>query len=328
MTYGRILRPKFYTDNINFLKINGKAKSDILTDRAGVYNSGYDVFDLFDLSPLNKTSFDTSGNTTTHIVIGIDLGDSGVDVDYFALLNHNLATAEGKIRIAHSSSAITTAGGGTIVANSVEILNSTLEGDPEVVAPAADGDTVFSFDSSSDRYWSIEIQDDTNFSATDLFMGCAMLGEMYTLPYSPDREKPNQFKMDGASILEGVGGKRFAGNRWIKGNLESVSTNYMPFRLDIGAQQLPGRESYSVSYSTIPDTDLMPSNIGAPSGNNLAVNVFSKTGWQVLPFIITRDSTSTSQGDYMFCRLMGNSYSFNETHYKVNSLSFTVEAEF
>jgi len=331
LSYGRVLKPKFYTDAINFLKINGKAKSDILTDRAGTYNSGFDVFDLFDLSPLNKTSYNTSDNTGVHIVIGIDMGDSGVDVDYFALLNHNLNTAKGKIRIAHDTSAITVAGGGTIVANSVEILNSTLEGDPEVVAPAADGDTLFSFDSSSDRYWSIEIQDDLGFSSTDandLVMGCAMLGEMYTMPFSPNLEINHTFSMGGVSVLEGMGGKRFAGNRWIKGNLESVSTNYMPFRLDIGAQQLPGRESYAMAYSTIADTDLLPSNIGAPSGNNFAVNVFSKTGWQTLPFIFTINSASTSNGDYLFARLVGDSYSFTQMAYKVHNTAFSIEQEF
>ena len=327
MTYARPVNPIFFTDITNCLKINGGAKTDILTDRAGVYNSGSDKFDLFDLNPQNVCSFATSGNTTTHIVIEIDLGDSGASVDYCAILNHNLVTAEAEVRIAHRGVPIEVAGQGTEVASTVNILNSTTGVDH--IAGLADGDTMFSFTSSSDRYWSIEITDQTGFSATDLFMGAVMLGEKYSIPLSPDMNINHSFSFDGVNISTGLSGKRHSNPSWIKANnTTEAAGNYIPFRLDVGAQQLPGRESYSLSYPVIQDTDLLPSDLGAPSGDSFAVNVMSKTGWNALPFIMGVDSTSTTQGDYIFCRFRDNSYSLTQIASKVHSTSFSVDQEF
>lgn len=403
MTYGRPAKPKFFTDNINAMRLHGRAKSSIVTARTGTYNTGYDIYDLFDLQPLNVTSFDTSANTTTHILIGIDLGTSAYDTNYFALLNHNLFTVEGTIRIAHDTSAITAAGGGTTVASPTVILNGTATPDSgetinaiinnsqtnitvtdatkftvgeiirvsggagnenmkvtavshptltctraqqgssattfevgdeirryNTVTPAADYDTMFSFTSSSDRYWAIEIiPNDGVFSGTDLTMGAALLGEAYTMPFAPALEVRHGFNMGGVSVSGTMRGKRFSSSKWIKSNITTLDAgNYIPFRTDVGAQQIPGRETYSMSYPYVTDTDLLPSDIGAPSGNNFAVNVFAKTGWNTLCFIFLIDSTSTTQGDFMFARLAGDSYSVTQQAYQVYSLQFAVEQEF
>jgi hypothetical protein len=406
LTYGRPAKPKFFTDNINAMRLHGRAKSSIVTARTGTYNTGYDIYDLFDLQPLNVTSFDTSANTTTHILIGIDLGTSAYDTNYFALLNHNLFTVEGTIRIAHDTSAITAAGGGTTVAALSVILNGATNPDTgetideaittgetdwsvsngskftvgellycyntgldlsevvkvtniasnvltvtraqqgttaivfgigqnrihryNCVTPAADYDTMFSFTSSSDRYWAIEIiPNDGVFSGTDLTMGAALLGEAYTMPFAPALEVRHGFNMGGVSVSGTMRGKRFSSSKWIKSNITTLDAgNYIPFRTDVGAQQIPGRETYSMSYPYVTDTDLLPSDIGAPSGNNFAVNVFAKTGWNTLPFIFLIDSASTTQGDFMFARLAGDSYSVTQQAYQVYSLQFAVEQEF
>jgi hypothetical protein len=153
------------------------------------------------------------------------------------------------------------------------------------VTPAADYDTMFSFTSSSDRYWAIEIiPNDGVFSGTDLTMGAALLGEAYTMPFAPALEVRHGFNMGGVSVSGTMRGKRFSSSKWIKSNITTLDAgNYIPFRTDVGAQQIPGRETYSMSYPYVTDTDLLPSDIGAPSGNNFAVNVFAKTGWNTLP---------------------------------------------
>ena len=327
MTYGRPLKAKYFPCNVNALRLHGEAKSGILTDRAGVYKTGSDKYDLFDLQLSNVASFDTSGNVTTHIVIQIDLGASSYGTNFIAILNHNLNTAEGEIRLAYSASPITTAGGGTAVASPVYVLNA--EAGSTYIATPSDGDSLATFGSVTARYWSIEIADDSNFSATDLFMGAIVIGESYTMPLSPDQAVNHGFSMEGVSVLTGTGGKRSSSSKWTKGNTTTAgSGNYIAFRLDTGAQQLPGRENYSFSYPVINDTDLLPSNIGAPTGNSFAVNVFGKTGWQALPMIAAIDSTSTTQGDFMFCRLDGNSYSITEQSAHVYIMSFTLEQEF
>lgn len=331
MTYARPTSPKFYTDFINMNKINGMAKSDILTDRSGVYNTGYDKFDMFDLDPLNVVSFNTSTNTTTHIVIGIDLGAFSHSVDYVALLNHNLNSAEGAIRIAHSSSAITTAGGGTEVANATAILNAAVGGGT-VIEPASDGDTLYSFDASTDRYWSVEIEDIAGFSgvnANDLTIGTVLLGEMYSLPHSPDLNITHSFSVDGSNITESTSGKRHSNPRWIKANNSTYDTgNYIPFRTAAGVLQIPGREAYSISYSTVTDTDIFPSDLSAIPGDTFIADVFSRTAWQTLPFIMSIDKDSTTKGDYIYCRFMANSFSVTQIAYRVYSFAFGVEQEF
>lgn len=329
MTYARPVKPIFFTDVINWLKLNGAAKTDIITDRSGTYGSG-DKFDIFDLNPQNIATFDTSASPTTHIVIGIDLGVHALDVDYVAILNHNLATAEGDIRIAHSASAITTAGGGTRVDGYTAILNAAEGLSEDIPAPSSNGDTIFSFTSSNDRYWAIEIRDVTNFSGTtDLYLGAVMLGEKYSLPLSPDMSIPHGFNFDGVSITTGLSGKRHSNPSWIKANNTTAEAgNYIPFRKNSGALQIPGRESYSLSYPTMNDTDLLPSDLGTPTGNNFIVNVLSKTGWNALPFILGIDSASTTQGDYMFGRFRENSFVLTQMSANVYSTSFSIDQEF
>ena len=327
MTYARPQKPRFFTDNVNAMKINGYAKTDIIGDEAGTFNTGYDEFDLFDLNPLNVGSWNTSGNTGTHIVISVDLGDSGFTTDYFACLNHNLNTAEGGIRIAYSGTPISAAGSGNSVVLDTQYLNATESGTPNQIEPSADGDTVFSFTARTERYWIIEIYDLTAFSGTDLEIGSFILGEMYSLPNAPDLNVTHDFSVDGVQISESIGGKRFSNPDWIKANNNS-GTNYIPFRRDIGAQQLPGRERFSLSYSFISDDDLLPSNLGAPTGDNFATDVLAKTGWHTLPFIFTIDDTSTTQGDYMFARFMSNSFSITQVAWRVYNMAFSVEQEF
>lgn len=327
MTYARPLKPMFYTDSINWLKINGRAKATTLTDRAGTYNSGYDKFDLFDLQPQNEVSFDTSGNVTTHILIQIDFGVA-VSCDSFSLLNHNLVSAEGRIRIAHSSGTMSAPGDGTVVSNVAVVLNGTEA--TEIVTPASDGDTVFTFDSASDRYWLLEIEDITNFSATDLTMGACLLGEHYTMPHNQDQSSLNHgFQMLGVSVAESEGGKRFANSRWTKANSASTTaTNYIPFRSGTGVNQIPGRESYSANFSFIADTDLLPSDLSSPVGDTFIHKVVSKLGLQTLPCVFTMDSTSTTQGDYIFGRLTGNSFNLTQQAHNLYSTGFTIEQEF
>lgn len=326
-----MLKPIFYTDSVNWLKINGRAKSDLLTSRAGSFNTGYDVYDAFDLNPMNVASWDTSGNTTTHIVIEIDLGYTGTSIDSISILNHNLVTAEGDIRVAHSSSPIASAGGGTAISGASEVLNAGVDIPvaEEIITPTADGDSVFTFTPSSDRYWAIEIQDISNFSATDLTIGAIMIGESYSLPYSPDLNVSHAFDIGGVNVSSSIGGKRYSSPNWIKANNDSaVGTNYIPFRSGTGAEQIPGRESFSISYSTIEDTDLLPSNLASPDTDTFIHKVFTKTAWNTLPMVWSVDSTSTTSGDYMFGRLVGNSFSMTQTAYRVYSTAFSIEQEF
>ena len=330
MTYSRINKPVFYTDHVNWTKIHGRAKSDTISSESGSFNTGYDEFDMFDLQPQNLASWDTSGNATTHIVMAIDFGAS-VTCDSFAMLNHNIPTAEGYIRIAHHTSAITGAGQGTpVVINTVYLNGAEIEVSLEdIIEPAADGDTLFTFNAALKRYWSIEIVDKASFSATDLTIGAVLLGEQYSFPHSPDMNVAQSFGMSGVSISESGGGKRFADSRWIKGNSSGGSgTNYIPFRTSTtGFAQMIGRQAFTLSYSYVSDTNILPSDLSSVGGDNFALDVFIKTGGKTLPFVFGVDSASTTEGDYMFARLMSD-LSISQLAYTVHNIGFTIEQEF
>jgi hypothetical protein len=54
----------------------------------------------------------------------------------------------------------------------------------------------------------------------------------------------------------------------------------------------------------------------------------SKTGWNATPLIMGVDSTSTTQGDYMFCRFRENSFVITQMSAKAYSTAFSVDQEF
>ena len=325
MTYARPLKPVFYTDTVNWFKINGRSKSSTVDLPDGAFNSGYDIYDVFDLNPQNLCSFNT-GSGTAHQVIAIDFGVS-VTLDSIVILNHNMNTAEATFRVAHSAVAIEGVGEGTDVEASGVAINASE--DTGVITAAADGDSVFNFTAASDRYWVVEFMDDATYSATDLTVGAIMIGEEYSLPLAPDINIGHTFEAGGTNISTGLSGKRHSSPSWIKANNDSATgDNYIPFRTGTGAEQIPGREGYSVSYSIIEDTDLLPSDLASPKGDTFIHKVFSKTAWQTLPFVFGIDSTSTTLGDYLFCRLVGNSFSVSQIAYRVYATSFSVEQEF
>lgn len=326
MAYNRFLKPRFYTDSINWQASRGWSKASELALEVGSFNSGYSIYDAFDLNPFNLCSFDTSSGTT-HQVLSIDQAVSARPVTFVAILNHNLNTAEGKIRIAHDTSAISTAGGGSPVGGTTVVFGGSESGG--IVTPDSDGDILITFTESGDRYWSIEFQDDATWSATDLTVGAIIIGEYYTMPHSPDQSIEHGFMTDGISVQETVGGKRYANANWVRGNDETYQANYMPFRRATGLRQMPGREYFSCSFSFLADTDMLPSNMKITGDtDDFAYDVFNKLNWQQFPCIFTPDSTSTTEGDYMFGRLAGNSFSLTQQAHNLYSTGFRIEQEF
>jgi len=308
------------------MKLNGLAKSSILSLEVGAFNTGYDIYDPFDLQPQNLCSFNT-GSGTTNQVLALDFGVN-VTMDFVAILNHNLNTAAGSVRVAASATPITTAGGGTEATIDFAVLNAAIGGGT-VIEPAADGDTLYTFGAKTARYWSVEFADIATWTATDLTVGAIMVGAKHSLPLSPDINIGHGFDFSGVNISTGTSGKKHSNPSWIKANNTSATgTNYIPFRSGVGASQLPGREYYSLAYSIIADTSLLPSDLGAPSGSSFSVKVMSKTGWSACPMVMGVDSTSTTAGDYLFCRLIGNSFNMTQSSAQMHNIAFAVEQEF
>lgn len=336
MTYGRFLKPRIFSDSINWNASRGWAKSSSCALNNNGWATGSSIYDVLDLNPINTGTLDTNGEdgTTARPYITFDQAVSSRPNTFVAILNHNLNAAGAKIRVASSSTEIDEYDGeggggndGVTVSGVSSIINGAVSSN--IVTPSADGDTLFTFTESGNRYWSIEFQGvGANFTA-DIEIGAIMIGEYYTMPHSPDQSIEHGFMTDGISIQETVGGKRYANANWVRGNDETYQANYMPFRRATGLRQMPGREYYSCSFSFLADTDMLPSNMKTTGDtNDFAYDVFNKLNWQQFPCIFTPDSTSTTEGDYIFGRLAGNSFSLTQQAHNLYSTGFRIEQEF
>ena len=114
MTYGRILTPRFFVDTPNWLMSRGIASSEFAV-KTGTdlidHDSDFVDAELFDMRPNNQVVFstkDTAGTRADHVLIVIDTQGSSERKHFVAILNHNMATAQGKFRVSTSASDITT----------------------------------------------------------------------------------------------------------------------------------------------------------------------------------------------------------------------------
>ena len=402
MTYGRMLNPRFYMDNPNALASRGSLRSSLFGSNTGAgfdtFNTGYNVYQLFDSDPLNLCSFDTS-NSADMVSIKIDLGLAGISTNYLSIMNHNLYSANGVVRVAHSTSAITTAGGGTtvlvpsfglngtsgpdstatvneimdtsetgmdvsdgtlftigeivrvtgsngnenmlvtnIVSNTLTVTRaqqgSTAKafevGDAiyryNAVLPAADGDTLFTFTASTDRYWIVEFYSPkATWSATDFTIGQIVLGQHTTIALSPDMSITRGSDYDGVSVRRSYSGKSFGTASHVMPN----TGGYTPFRGSTDAIKSGGRESFDFLYSYLADTVLYPSDRSAPTAAaNFMADVADKCSMGLIPFIFTPDSTSTTAGDYLWARFGQPGITTTRQAWTVETFSARIVQEF
>ena len=168
--------PRFYTDQISYLMSRGVAQDgefDVTATHAGntfmgTFTTGSEP-ELFDMRPLNKCTFDTSADTDGHVLITIDT-QSTSKKSYIAILNHNLVTAVGKIRIfaGDEASDITAIDGANADTANITWADDTLtevvnadtttaaSNDKSVVIePDTDGSTIVRFAEQTNRYLEI-----------------------------------------------------------------------------------------------------------------------------------------------------------------------------
>ena len=329
MTYGRITTPRFYMNNITWLASKGASRDDTFALNAGAgfnsLNAGFTKYQLFNDNPIDYVTFDTGAGTKT-ASIKIDLGQAGIECDFVSILNHNLNKAAGSIRVAHHTSAITTVGGGTETTGNGTELNAAIGGGT-VIEPAADGDTLYTFTGSTDRYWVIEFSDIATWSATDLQVGEIVLGKYWTASLSPDMGTPKGTGFGGVNVRYSLGGKAFG----FASHTGAPSGAYCPFRDIDEITRVGGRESYSFSYRFLADTTIYPSDRSAiTASDNFLADVATKASMSLLPFIFTCDSSSSpsTAGDYMFARFDQPSLETSNDAWQVVSFSARVVQEF
>ena len=354
-----VFTPRFYTDQINYQLSRGAAQNGNfdVTATGGVFQglqTGTEA-ELFDMNPLNKVDFDTSANNTDHVLVTIDTGGT-VKVSYVAILNHNLATAVGKIRIFAGDEAtdVTAVDGGNADTGDIawadntvtEVVNgdtTTAASDDKsvVIEPATDGSTIVRFAEQSNRYWGIQFEGNTTntgvatngtWGSTDLFLGCLMIGEVYDAPMSSDLSLTRSIVFDKVNVQESIGGKRYS-NMVSSGRTETSTTN-SPF--SVASEQghvHGGRIIYDLSWSYLASSDLMPAEYDSISSTDDSVvgDLWNKTNGPALPFIFSCDKDSEgndAESEHIFARFAQNSLSMNQVAYKLWSINFKIEEEF
>ena len=349
-----IKTPKFFTDHINFLMATGTAQNgnfDVVSgsDIINTFNAGSEA-ELFDMRPMNQVHFETSASATVradHVLVNLDLGTNLFNCDFIALLNHNMKSAEAKVRVAHSGteSNVQSAdmGSATAIAGVSEVVNADNIGS-NVVEPATDGSTIFTFNSSTNQYWGIQFEGTSSqgsvaatngtFNSTyDLKIGCILIGESYTMPHAPDIRLTRTIVYDGVSIQTSRGGQKF-GNASHLGRRFANARSKSPFATSTNAFGVyGGRINYDMSFSFIQSSDLMPTAYDAEvTGSDTVVSdVWNRTKGNLIPFVFCSDSADVgddAEQSYLFARFKDNKLNMSQVADKLFSIKLNIEEEF
>ena len=363
--------PRFYVDTINYLMSRGVAQNgefDVTaTGGSGAaatrgIQTGSEI-ELFDMNPLNKVDFDTSGDTDSQVLVTIDTQSASSKKNFIAILNHNLGTAVGKIRIfcgdeatdvtAVDSDNAETSDVDWSGMNAAEVVNADLIGDGGdadggnagrslIVIPASDGSTIFTFNETNMRYWAIQFEGNTSASAqgrgdgtwgsTDLFVGNILIGEYFDAPHAPDMSVKRSIDFDKVKVLESTGGQRFS--NMVSHGRTSTATSKSPFTLGYPDYEgYGGRISYEMNFSFLNSSTVMPNRYLSlvHTDDTVVSDVWNKTNGPHIPFIFSCDNSSTgtnAESEHIFARFAQNSLNMSQVANDLWNVSLKIEEEF
>lgn len=333
-----IRTPRFYTDLINYLLSRGSPQDDNFDVETGTNLIGIQTgseAELFDMRPLNKVDFDTSGATSDHVLI--NLNTSTFKKSFVAILNHNMNSARAKVRIKSSNTeshvqAVDMASA-TAMSNPAEVVNADAISS-SIVTPTTDGSTIVRFDETSDRYFGIQFEGDSTFSGTDLFIGCILIGEYYDMPHAPDLNVKRSIIFDKNKVQESLGGQRYS-NMTSHGRTGTTTTKSPFNNASYGNKVYGGRLAYDMNFSYLNATDVMPTEYDTIDSNltydAVVEDIWNKTNGSHLPFIFSIDKDSEgndAESEHIFARFAQNSLNMTQVAHDVFNISMRIEEEF
>jgi len=362
MANQNIRTPRFYIDEISYLLSRGVAQNgefDVTATHAGntfmgTFTTGSEP-ELFDLRPLNKCTFDTSADTDGHVLITIDTQSATSKKSYIAIMNHNLVSSVGKIRISAGdiASDVTAIDGASADTADIAWANDTLtevvnadtttaaSNDKSVVIePAANGTTIVTFPETNLRYWGIQFEGNTTntgvatngtWGSTDFFVGSIMLGEYFELR-PPDLSVQRSIAFDNVNIQESIGGQKYS-NMSSHGR-QATTTTRSPFVTGSYQQNIyGGRLSFDMNFSYLASTDIMPNEYGSIQDTDDAVvqDIWNKTNGPHLPFIFSVDKDSAganAESEMIFARFGQNNIDMSQVALDTWNISMRIEEEF
>lgn len=327
-----IRTPEFYPDKIRQLKSRGGTVASIVTGSDLIDFQTGNISSLHNGKPLDLCTFNTSADQDGHVLLNYNFGSSTFRTTYIAVLNHNLNSCNGKIRVfaGNTATSIDDVNGASAEADAfgdfsvyqvvncgeihIGVPSGTANRKSIHVHPSTDGTTIFkiidgSLASGSDftgfRYIGVQIEghdssSDTgsngNFDAsTDLSIGGVEIGETYKMSSSPDLAVSRSIIYDTTTIQQSIGGQRYASMTSL--GRTSTLTSKSPFSLANYQQYAnSGRIAYEMSFSYLQSSDLMPTEYGQVDNANdsFITDVWDVTQGNFHPFIFSIDSESTS----------------------------------
>ena len=357
-----IRTPRFYCDYISYLLNRGVAQNtnfDVTaTGGSGAtatrgLQSGTEA-ELFDMRPLNTCSFDTGGAIQSQVLVTLNMQSANPKQSFVAILNHNLATAAGKIRVfaGDDASDVTAIDGGNAdtsdvnwgsvsVTESVNADSIATNAASIAVQPATDGSTIFTFPEQDLRYWGIQFEgtnSQTDVISTDgtwgadLTIGCIIIGEYFDMPVSPDLNVKRTIDFDGVTQQKSIGGQIYS-NMSRHGRTGS-STSKSPFTTSSSDRHLyGGRLIYNMKFSYLNSTDLMPDEYLSKDFDDDAVveDIWNITNGSHLPFIFSCDNTSlgnNAESEHIFARFAQDSLSMEQVAPDVFNVELKIQEEF
>ena len=313
MSYGRLNKPRFYIDTINWLASRGWSKETEVSITSNGVQTNYNKYQVVDLNPLNPCVFDTNGETTD-LIIEIDQTVGTMPINFIALLNHNLYAAGAYLQLNHHIATITAYNVGTQATLVSNIGCDEYAGDAlSVDFDSGDVDSIADLSAAvNTRYVAAVIRPVPGGAGTfdaDISIGAILIGYSHTMPNSGDLNVKRDMAFDGTRVRETDGGKRYGHASWVAGN---DGNDYAPFRNAVTNNYFRrpgGRQAYNVDFSYIADTGLFPadwSDVDSGNESDFGTLVYNKTAGSLLPFIWTPDSTSKVVGDYLFARIVSD----------------------
>ena len=336
--------PRFYVDTINYLMSRGVAATEFaVTDTGGSGASAFrgiqtgSAAELFDMNPLNKVDFDTSGDPDSQVLVTIDTQSTSSHKNFVAILNHNMSSADAKVLIKGSNTEghiqAVNMGSATEMGNPVEIVDADAISS-SIITPATDGTTIVTFDNSTLRHWGIQFEGNSSntFGSTDLFVGCILIGEYFDAPHAPDMSVTRSITFDKVKVLESTGGQRFS--NMISHGRTSTATSKSPFTLGYPDYEgYGGRISYDMNFSFLNSNTVMPDRYVSlgHAEDTVVSDVWNKVNGPAIPFIFSCDNTSTgnyAESEHIFARFAQNSLNTSQVANDLWNVSLKIEEEF
>ena len=340
--------PKFFTDSINFLMSVGTAQNgnfDVVSgsDLISTYVTGSEA-ELFDMKPMNQVTFNTTASTAVrgdHVLININKQSTNFKTDYIAILNHNMNSAEAKVRVGFGDALadiddVDLANADNSMANPAEVVNADAISS-SIVTPAANGSTIFTFDATDEQYIGLQFEGSGGsnlFNASNnLKIGCIMVGEHYTMPQAPDVSLRRSILYDGVNVQQSMGGVKY-GNASHIGRRYRNTLNKSPFlTTSYPSGVYGGRIVYDLNFSHMSSSDIMPTQYGdeLETADTVVSDVWNRTKGNLFPFIFCSNSALTgnkAEQNYIFARFGQDSLDMQQVAPSVFNIGMRIEEEF